>query len=203
MGKRGVSITNEQIEEMRFMEDELHMTRREIAKETGVCVDTLTNLLGVKNKAAGKRLSFNTVKIMEELRSKGLSNKQIALELGVSYKTVHCKLGNQPNGSRSEYGSIIAHVTGDSFVKQKEVYKLQRISTCVTFAGKDWTYEATDKGFVKISAFAGVCTDMDIRQLENLIGELQEVYDWMKQNNTTPVILLDGKPKSQEKQLPL
>lgn len=196
-------VTPEQVEEMKFMENDLHMSRRDIAKEIGVSADVITYYLGVKQPSSGNRISKNTLERMQQLRAKGLSNKQIAIEVGCAYETVHRRLGNQPDNNRSDYGSIVAHVTGESFVKEKEVRKLQQISMCVTFAGKDWTYEATDKGFVKISAFAGCTIDLDIHQLENLMDELNEVHGWIKKHDTTPVILLDGKPKSQEKQLPL
>lgn len=199
MSKR--KVTAQVIEEMRFMEDEMHMSRSAIAKEIGIDINTVTYNLGVKHPSSGKRLSKDATEKMLALRAKGLSNKQIAIELGVATKTVYARIGNQPTGNRSDYGTIVAHVTGDTFVKQKEEFKLQRMSTCVTFAGKDFTYEATDKGYVKISLFAGTALDFDMGQLENFIDELNEVHDWMKKNDRTPVILLDGKPKSQEKPL--
>lgn len=196
-------LTDQQIEEMRFMEEELHMSRVQIAEELGCAYRTVARHLGVKYEECRKKnISVDKTKMLG-LRAKGLSNNQIAIEMGCSYETVLKHIGSQPDNNRSDYGSIISHVTGESFVKEKEVRKLQQISISVTFTGKDWTYEATDKGFVKISTFAGHALDLDIHQLENLMDELNEVHDWIKKHNTTPVILLDGKPKSQEKQLPL
>ena len=54
---------------------------------------------------------------LKELKKQGLSNRQISIELCLSPVTVRRYLGDQQLMSRSEYGSIVSHITGDSFVK--------------------------------------------------------------------------------------
>lgn len=54
---------------------------------------------------------------LKELKKQGLSNRQISIELCLSPVTVRRYLGSQQLMSRSEYGSIVSHITGDSFVK--------------------------------------------------------------------------------------
>jgi len=62
-------------------------------------------------------LDQSRISRMKELKEQGLSNRQISIELGLSQMTVRRYLGNQQLMSRSEYGSIVSHITGDSFVK--------------------------------------------------------------------------------------
>ena len=64
----------------------------------------------------GKAMSATDVMRMRTLREEGLSNRKIALELGVSYETVHRHLGRQPDGVRSNYGEIVSHPIGECFI---------------------------------------------------------------------------------------
>lgn len=63
----------------------------------------------------GKRMGPEDVARMNELRDKGLSNAQIAIELGVSDNTVARYLGRQKTGSRTPYGALKTHADGESF----------------------------------------------------------------------------------------
>ena len=62
-------------------------------------------------------LEKSRINRMKELKEQGLSNRQISIETGLSTVTVRRYLGNQQQMSRSEYGSVVSHITGDSFVK--------------------------------------------------------------------------------------
>ena len=62
-------------------------------------------------------LDQNKINRLKELKEQGLSNRQISIELCLSPVTVRRYLGNQQQMSRSEYGSIVSHITGDHFVK--------------------------------------------------------------------------------------
>ena len=47
-----------------------------------------------------------------QMRGDGLTNRQIAERLDISYGTVKRYIGNQPKGLRAEYGSYAARVKG-------------------------------------------------------------------------------------------
>lgn len=68
-----------------------------------------------------KAMSSTDVMQMRTLREEGLSNRKIALKLGVSYETVHRYLGRQPDGVRSNYGEIVSHAIGDSFIGDSQL----------------------------------------------------------------------------------
>lgn len=185
---------------------EMGMTQEELANELGVCRATIGRALSESGIQHKKRKDAFTVtpeaiEKMKDLRAKGLSNSKIAIELGCTIVTVQRHIGPQPKMTRAEYGSIVSHVTGTSFVNQKEESKLKKISTIVKFSGSDFDYEADDSGFLVMSSRNGITINLDIDRLHSLMSELQELDKWFADNSTTPVYLLDGKSiKSQVKQ---
>lgn len=136
-------------------------------------------------KTSVSRISSDAVDKMKAMRSEGYSNSMIAKELGISYDTVRCYLGNQPANCRAEYGSIIAHVTD---VKPEEVkieapkqtpvpttdLKLKNI--VYSYAGQHYEYKVrTDTNIVRI-VDNGVNFDIPSDQFENFVLELVELY---------------------------
>ena len=181
------AITDEKIKEIQELRD-AGFTNKEIAKEMGISGATVSRYapkFKVKKRAAP--ISENTFQKMLELRTKGLSNSQIGKELGMSYSTVLRKLGPQPDMVRAEYGSIISHVTGETFVKEEEP-KMQKktalklIKTCVEMQGREFTYKATTEGEVRITHPTGFATNLTADQFYNYIAELCEVGDWLTEN---------------------
>lgn len=73
------------------------------------------------NCGKGRHATKSGSEVMEmiKLQQQGLSNRQIAMELGCAPKTVNKYLGKQKAGSRSAYGSIVAHADGESFVHEQ------------------------------------------------------------------------------------
>lgn len=185
---------------------ELGMSQETLANELGVCTRTISRALAEAGIQPKKRKEAFTVtpeaiEKMKELRSKGLSNSKIAIELGCHILTVRRHIGCQPKMVLAEYGSIVSHVTGTSFVNQKEESKLKKISTIVKFSGFEFDYEADDSGFLVMNSRSGITAKLDIDRLHTLMSELQELDKWFADNSTTPVYLLDGKSiKSQVKQ---
>lgn len=127
---------------------------------------------------------------MSDLRDQGLSNSQIALELGVCYQTVRRFLGKQPDMLRVPWGNLKAHATGDSFVceepkkqpepeKKKSVLKL--VSTVSTFAGSEFFYKVdAERHVVHISHGIGVAFDLTKEQLDAFLSELDDISYFMK-----------------------
>ena len=64
----------------------------------------------------GKKIDQKEIERMLSLREQGLSNAQIAIEMGLSKQTVFAKIGRQKSGSRTPYGSIVTHADGESFL---------------------------------------------------------------------------------------
>lgn len=184
---------------------ELGMTQETLANELGVCRGTIRKALAESGIQYKKRKDAFTVtpeaiEKMKDLRAKGLSNSKIAIELECTIITVRRHIGPQPKMVRAEYGSIVSHVTGTTFVNQKEESKLKKVSTIVKFSGSDFDYEADDSGFLVMSSCNGITVNLDIDRLHTLISELQELDKWFADNSTTPAYLLDGKSiKSQVK----
>lgn len=132
-------IRNTDVEAWKKMHEE-GMTYKEIADKAGCCKDTVYRY--VTGKSYHERISTRKrpvvitdekVEDMKIYRELGLSNKQIAIEMGLSVATVQRHLGNQKDGHRADYGSIVAHTTGESFVpkgldlvKAKEAKKMEK-----------------------------------------------------------------------------
>ena len=63
------------------------------------------------------RKKADTVRMLE-LREQGLSNAQIALEMGISKKTVFDHIGPLGKGRVARHGSLVTHAQGESFVNK-------------------------------------------------------------------------------------
>ena len=111
-------VTNEMVENMKEMRNR-GISDTEIARQLGIDAKTITYHLGNRtegyNKKKGRKISGDIIAKMLDLRGNGLSNAQIAIELDVSKKAVYRKIGKQKSGSRSEYGSLVAHADGERF----------------------------------------------------------------------------------------
>ena len=111
-------VTDEMVENMKEMRSR-GISDIEIGRQLGISAKTITNHLGSRteerNKKKGRKLSGDIIAKMLELRGMGLSNAQIAMELDVCKNTVVRKIGKQKSGSRSEYGSLVAHADGERF----------------------------------------------------------------------------------------
>ena len=184
------AITEEQINEMRELRD-AGFSKQEIATHMGISAVTVTRYapkFKIKNRI--EPISQETLDKMISLRNKGLSNSQIAKELGMSYSTVLKKLGPQPDMARAEYGSIVSHATGVTFVKE-EPPKMQKktalklVKTSVEMQGREFTYKATTEGEVRITHPTGFATNLTVDQFYNYIAELREVGDWLAENATS------------------
>lgn len=57
------------------------------------------------------KITDSLVNNMRILRSEGLTNREIAAKLNVSIPSVHRHIGDQPDGLKAEYGSVVARVT--------------------------------------------------------------------------------------------
>lgn len=136
-------------------------------------------------KQSVPKISSDVVDKMKVMRTEGYSNNMIAKKLGVSYNTVLCHLGGQPDNCRAEYGSIIAHVTD---VKPEEVKieapkqtpvpktELKLKNIVYSYAGKHYEYKVrTDTNVVRI-VDNGINFDIPSKDFENFVLELVELY---------------------------
>lgn len=173
-------LTQEQINEMKEY-DAANFTYKDIAQAMNVSVWTVSRHLGGKRHRT--KITDEVIERMEELRTKGLSNAQIGIELSIDPTTVKKYIGEQKK--RSEYGSLIAHVTGESFV-EKEEKKIQRklklTNTSISCDGRDFSYKASTDGRVRITSSTGIQIDITKDQLLCLIAELCEIGDWLSKN---------------------
>lgn len=167
---------------------------KEIAAALNVDPRTVSNYLGKKNSRI--TVTDEVYRRMCELRDHGLSNSQIAIEMHISESTVTTHLG--PTKKRAEYGSLVSHATGDTFVKEeKRANEMQRklkvVNTSISCDGKDFYYKASTDGRVRISSATGFAVDLDKDQFLNFIAELCEVGDWLAKNtNDGTVCYLDS-----------
>ena len=118
-------LTPELSQEIKAIRAEKGLTLKEIAALFNCNPQTVSKVVGPVEKEHAK-VTPKLVEDMQTYRELGLSNIQIAKEMNISRGTVRKYLGNQPAGVRSEYGSIAAHATGDSYVKtlkEKDVQK--------------------------------------------------------------------------------
>ncbi len=136
-------------------------------------------------KTSVSRISQDVIDKMKDMRIKGYSNSKIAKELGISYDTVRCHLGNQPDNCRADYGSIVAHVTD---VNPEEVKieapkpmpvpktELKLKNIVYSYAGQHYEYKVrTDTNTVRIID-NGINFDISSDQFENFVLELVELY---------------------------
>lgn len=150
------------------------MTYKEIADKVGYCKDTIYRYVAGKSyhKCVSTRkkpvaITDEKVEDMKIYRELGLSNKQIAIEMGLSVATVHRHLGNQKDGHRADYGSIVAHTTGESFVpkgldlqRAKEEKKLEKAQAKVEIIKTKEISEDAPSG-LKIASFLLVLNGED------------------------------------------
>lgn len=177
-------MTEEKIQEMHDYAKE-GFSYKEIAEALNVSPWTVSRHLGKKN--VHTFITDDIVQKMESLRSQGLSNAQIAIELGINQRTVREHIGAQKK--RSEYGSLVAHVTGESFVKENKTMqnvqrKLKVTNTSISCDGKDFSYKASTDGRVRITSSTGIQIDITNDQLLCLIAELCEIGDWLAKNSS-------------------
>lgn len=106
----------------------MNLSYESIAKQTGYSKSSVIRKLrecGDKtdNVSAKRRTSDEKIEKMKAYRGMGLSNSQIAIELGVDVQTVRKYIGSQPTMLRAERGSLCAHVTGVSFISKRVIRK--------------------------------------------------------------------------------
>jgi DNA-binding CsgD family transcriptional regulator len=204
-------IRNSDVESWKKMHEE-GMSYKEIADKAGYCPDTVFRHVTGKSyhKCVSTRkkpvaITDEKVEDMKIYRELGLSNKQIAIEMGLSVVTVQRHLGNQKDGHRADYGSIVAHTTGESFVpkgydlhKLKEEKKLEKEQTKVDIIkteeipkdvpsslkiasfqlvlnGEECRY-TIENGQVRIERL-GEILDIPIRMIGKLAGELKSLEE--------------------------
>ena len=163
-------------------------SNHDISKELGVSYTTIRHIIGYKDTTSckkGKRLNNQDIEKMLSLKAQGLSNSKIAIELGVARSTVNRWMGNQPTMNRAEYGSIIAHTTGESFVKEEPkvaVKKLKTVKTEASFEGDIARYKTSSEGQVRITFSTGVPVDLEKSDFFKLLTELCEIGNWLTEN---------------------
>lgn len=195
----GKCIPDEKIEEIRNFAA-LGFSYKDIAKQLNITPDTVTKYAGRKHEHKGA-LPKETVDRMVGMESVGLSHQQIAKELGLATKTVYRYLGKQRSGVRAQYGSIVAHVTGESFVSKelaqriesrkpeikedkKMTSNLKITSTSIHVEGKDFHYRVSTDGKVRITSDTGFAVDLEKDGFLNLICELSQLVDWLAKNSS-------------------
>ena len=122
------------------------------------------------------RISDEKIHEMSRLRENGLSNKQIAIELGISYGTVHHYLGDQVDMLRGEYGAIPSHITGESF--EKKPIKRSAIvltNTVKTYKGRDFEYRVDSSGKIRINFNSGYILDFEKDALMIFASEVNDL----------------------------
>lgn len=179
-------ITSQERKEEVLQFHDMGFSNKQIAKELKMSPTTVMGIVGRTKRLNTKnqKVSQDDIAKMRELRGKGLSNAAIGRELGFSDFTVRKYLSKQPDMNRAEYGSLVAHVTGESFVKEEEKVplpkqKLKLISTTVELEGDQFTYKVRTDGTVRINNNLGFACDFTKQEFFTLITELCEVGDWI------------------------
>lgn len=127
---------------------------------------------------------------MSDLRDQGLSNSQIALDLGVCYQSVRRFLGKQPEMLRVPYGSLKSHATGEKFMHeepkpQTDVSERQfaptpaikLVSSVTTFQGGMFTYKIDiERDIVHLSDNrGGTAFELTMEQFRLFLAEMNEL----------------------------
>lgn len=195
-------LDDSKIEDIRTLV-ELGASAKEISEELHINYRTALKYAGVSGH---RHVDDKLMQKMLELQNKGLSHQQIGIELGLSYATVHKHLGDQKDMNRSNYGSIVSHVTGNSFVQQENVTKLSRknqltqISSSVSYQGECFTYKISTDGKVRLSNVLGTVIDFDKDQFIRFVSELCELEntltDFTAKSSNQYIIGLDGKVRA-------
>ena len=196
MRTKGKRLTSETLNEIKAFID-AGVSRTEIAKEFNVTLDMLRHRFGSdpEKLVCGRRInSAEMVPKMQELRHQGLSNSQIAHDLGISDSTVRYYIGNQPSGVKAEYGSIVSKVTGEKFSKELEAKPveqrprptrlitkhLKRVSYRESLQGATFEYICDSKGQVTIKLKQATYEIvLDQKTLGDFIAELCEAMYWL------------------------
>lgn len=101
----------------------------------------------------GKKLT-NEISIQElqQMREEGLTNRQIAERLDLTYRTVIRYLGPQPKGLRANYGEYKTRVK-DVEPEKKEGRQISLMEQYrkTVYAGEDFNYTVLSAGSVKIT----------------------------------------------------
>lgn len=162
-------------------------TNRDIAKEMHMSQNTIRSIVGRTRNKVRTKISDADIAKMKELRGKGLSNEQIANEIGCSSFTVRRYISVQPDMNRSAYGSIVAHVTGETYLKEKKEpeakpKKLKTVKTEISMEGDICSYKVSSEDRARITFSTGTAIDFTANDFFKLISELCEVGEWLSQN---------------------
>lgn len=68
-----------------------------------------------------KKISAEDVMCMEYLRGQGLSNSQIAHDMGLNTSTIYKYIGSQGKKVRAAYGSIVSHPENEKYFKNDQI----------------------------------------------------------------------------------
>lgn len=88
---------------------------------------------------------------------------------------------------KAEYGAIISHATGESFVKEakeppQKKALLKTTKTSIELQGHDFTYKVTSDGEITILHPTGFATSLTENQFYIYMSELCELGDWLSKN---------------------
>ena len=135
-----------------------------------------------------KPLTEEQYQKMIDLREAGLSNSQIALDLGVCYQSVRRFLGKQPDMSRASYGSLKTHATGEKFERpatkpqsiipedESRISGLRLVSSVATFEGSMFTYRFhVEKSIIHISDDQGIAFELTKAQFQSFLSEMKDL----------------------------
>lgn len=180
-------VTEETVSKMRELRAR-GLSNVQIAKELGIkSTTTIVNHIGHQsdNRFAPNKISMQDISKMQVLRSQGLSNSQIAREMSIDPGTVRYHIGIQPTGNRAEYGSVISHVTGDTYAKHPPVKKepaIRMTESVFRFRGKnDVEYRVDSAGRVRIIRSNGDHVDISANANEffTFLNELSELGEFI------------------------
>lgn len=125
---------------------------------------------------------------LQTMRQNGMTNRQIAENLGVSQNTVYRYLGKQPAMLRAVPGTYSAaeHKREENITvlpASVKPGKLRIIAQTSIVAGKYHQYTVTLPGCVTIAGENGISMKLDRKNMEEYITELMEVYSMMTKEN--------------------
>ena len=176
--------------------------RKDICRELKCNMATLRKYVGASYNRKYKKVTDDMTQNMKNLRAKGLSNSQIAIELGVAPSTVCKYISNQPTGNRAEYGSIVAHSTGESYIKEKltvKNIKLKSEEITRNYSGDIFNYSINNDGIATIysDTICGTEITLTYDNLFKFINELCDLAEDLQKITKNEKIGLDGRPLSQ------
>lgn len=127
--KPHVKISEADRQEMIRLSKEEHLNSKQIAQKFGCNYQVVQRIVKSNDHRNSNAVTREQINDMLVYRDLGLSNKQISIEMGISYESVLRHIGRQPLGSRSEYGSIVSHVTGETYVDTAKLKELKKEDT--------------------------------------------------------------------------